>query len=335
MTENIYDILVVGAGPTGLFSTYYAGLREASVCLVDSLDAVGGRLISLYPEKPIYDVPGFRQILAHDLVARLHEQAAQFHPTIHLGRTVTKLTGEQGNFALALNDGTILNGKTVVLACGIGTYSPRRHNAPGADKFEGKGITYIANSPSKYAGRRVVVAGGGDSAVDWAAELKLAGASVTLVHRTQRFRAHPRSVTRLQELHIPIITDCEIVEFCGEKMLQSVSLREKDGREKTLEIDDVLIMFGFLSQLTTAENWGLTPGPEDGEIAVGPGFATSRPGVFAAGDIASYAGKIKLIATGFAEAATAINTAVASLRPETAIQPLHSTMIMANRSTER
>lgn len=336
---EILDIIVVGGGPAGLFATYYAGLREASCVLVDSLEALGGRLSALYPEKPIYDIPGFPHVLARDLVARLVEQALQFGAGVRLGNAVTGIetfvdaSSEVGHaFRVVLANGDSLAARAVVLASGIGVFSPRRHEAPGAERFDGRGISYVAGMPAEYAGRRVIVAGGGDSAVDWALELEAAGAQVLLVHRSKRFRAHPRSVAALTGRRIEVLTDTEIVEFTGGARLEGVTLRNLVSGDETMRaVDRALIMFGFRNKLSSAETWQVKGHGEDGEILVDSYMETSRSGLYAIGDVACYPGKLKLIVSGFAEAATAVNHALARMRPNADAQPLHSTTVMAER----
>lgn len=325
--EEIFDVTILGGGPTGLFAAFYAGLRAARCKIVDSMPALGGRLTAVYPEKYIYDVAGFPKILARDLVDNLVAQAMAYNPALALGEIAQTLErGDDGVFTLTTDGGTHRT-RTLVIAAGVGSYAPKKHTAPGAEHFEGRGIAYAVLEKNAFAGRHVVVAGGGDSAFDWANELVGIAESVTLVHRSDRFRAHDDSVTKLRATGALMLTNTEIAEFKGDAQLASVVLRDTEtGESQEIPCDDALIMFGFNSSLGRIKEWGLTLSKDS--IVVNDCMETNLPGVYACGDIADYRGKLKLIATGFSEAAIAVNFAKTYINPKEKAQPLHSTTIM-------
>lgn len=328
MTERIDDILVIGGGPTGLFSAFYAGIRNASCKIIDSLPSLGGRLTALYPEKYIYDVAGFPKVLTRDLVDNLIEQAMVYHPTICLNETAQMLRKRDDNVFELTTDKDVHLGRTIVIAGGVGTYRPKKHAAPGADVYENKGVDYAVTHKRDYTGKRVVIAGGGDSALDWANELVAVGAKVTLVHRSDKFRAHEDSVTKFSNTGSAILLNTEITEFSGRhNKLTSVKILDTVTNETaTLEVDHVLVMFGFNSSLGKIREWGLTLNGD--YLAVSERMETNIPGIYAAGDITDHSAKLKLIATGFAEAAIAVNFAKNFINPKEKVQPLHSTTIM-------
>lgn len=343
---DLHDITILGGGPTGLFAAFYAGLRNASCKIIDSMPALGGRLTAVYPEKYIYDVAGFPKILAKDLVDNLVAQAQAYSPTLCLdeaAQTLTRVTLDSGEsvFALGTDKGTHLT-RTLVIAAGVGQYTPKKHTAPGADVFENRGVAYAVIEKNIYAGRRVVVFGGGDSALDWANELVPLAKEVTLVHRSDKFRAHDDSVRKFLDaaqksphtVRVRLNTEC--TGFVGQTAdaatktgtkLEAVTLRNlDDNAETTLHVDDALVMFGFNSSLGKLREWGIELVKDC--IAVNDCMETSLPGVYAAGDIVEYRGKLKLIATGFSEAAIAVNFAKTYMNPKEKAQPLHSTTIM-------
>jgi thioredoxin reductase len=328
MTEHtLYDITILGGGPTGLFASFYAGLRNASCKIIDSLPTLGGRLTAVYPEKHIYDVAGFPKILASELVDNLVTQAMAYSPTVALGEAAqTLLRRPDGIFELTTDKGVHLT-RTLVIAAGVGSYSPKKHAAPGAKEFEGKGIEYAVLNKHIYAGKDVVIAGGGDSALDWANELVNIAKSVTLVHRSDRFRAHDDSVSKLHKTTARVLLNTEITEFCGDSSLNDVTIQNNETeQQEKLPCDGALIMFGFNSSLGKIREWGLSL--EKDCIVVNEKMETNVPGIYGAGDIVEYAGKLKLIVTGFSEAAIAVNFAKTFMNPKEKSQPLHSTTIM-------
>ena len=325
---SLYDITILGGGPTGLFAAFYAGLRNASCKIIDSMPALGGRLTAVYPEKYIYDVAGFPKVLARDLVDNLIAQTLPYHPTLCLEEAAqTLIRRDDGVFELTTDKGVHLT-RTIIVAAGVGQYTPKRHTAVGTDVFEGNGIAYAVLQKNVHAGRRVVVFGGGDSALDWANELVPIASEVTLVHRSEKFRAHDDSVRKYTASGKGVRLNTECVEFIGAPgKLEAVRLKHLEtGEESVLPCDDALVMFGFNSSLGKLKEWGLALAKDC--ILVNDCMETSVPGVFGAGDIVEYRGKLKLIATGFSEAAIAVAFAKTYINPKEKAQPLHSTTIM-------
>ena len=324
------DAVIIGAGPVGLFGVFQLGMLRLSCHVVDALPVPGGQLTALYPEKPIYDIPGFPTILAGDLVDRLTEQAAPFNPQYHLGVTVTALTGlPDGRWAVELSDGGALIAPVVVIAAGPGAFGPNRPPLPGLADFEGRSVFYMGRRREDLRGRRVVIAGGGDSAVDWAISLAGLAAEVAVIHRRAKFRAAPASEARLRELverrAIELVVPYQLHGLEGhDGRLTAVVAADLEGRTRRLPADVLLACFGLASQLGPIAQWGLAM---DGHtITVDPAtMATNLPGVFAIGDIAGYAGKLKLILQGFSESALAAHAAFAVARPGQALHFEHST----------
>ena len=328
MSETTYDITILGGGPTGLFAAFYAGLRNASCKIIDSMPALGGRLTAVYPEKYIYDVAGFPKVLAKDLIENLVTQAMAYKPTLALEEVAQTLTQRSdGLWEIKAASGSVHLTKTVIIAAGVGSYSPKKHMAAGATEFENKVIAYAVLNKEQYRGRKVVVIGGGDSALDWANEMVAIAAEVTLIHRSDRFRAHDDSVKKLENSTARILKNSEVIGFEGDSQLRRVKIEHTETQEQsTLEADDALVMFGFNSSLGKIKEWGIEL-INDG-IQVNDCMETNLPGIYAAGDIAEYRGKLKLIATGFSEAAIAVNFAKTFINPKEKAQPLHSTTIM-------
>lgn len=330
MRHEPTDITIIGAGPTGLYALFYAGMRGVRAQVIDALPQAGGQLQALYPEKFIFDVAGFPRVLAKDLVAGLVQQAAQFGQPLHLNRTVTGLDEEDGMFVLRTTDGDFPT-RSVVIAGGIGAFSPRRLPQAVAEPWYGRGIDDVVLDPSRYDGRKVLIIGGGDSAFDWAQQLRMRGCHVTLAHRSDRFRAHQATVDDVlaaaaagertavhtfHELHDLIVTD-DGARFTGAVL--------RDTKAKTtvaVECDAILPMLGFVSDIGALAAWGLDV--EKDEIRVTTQMETGRPGIYAAGDITTYPGKLKLISVGFGEAAIAVNQAVHHVYPEKKVNPGHS-----------
>jgi ferredoxin/flavodoxin---NADP+ reductase len=327
MTQKIYDITVIGGGPTGIFAAFYAGMRNASCKIIDSMPALGGRLTAVYPEKYIYDVAGFPKILARDLIDNLIEQIKPYQTEICLNETSQNLTkNTNGIWELQTNVGIHFT-RTLIIAAGVGSYSPKKHQALGAAEFEGKGIAYAVIEKSIYKNRNVLIAGGGDSALDWANEFVGIAKSVTLVHRSDKFRAHDDSVNKLQKTNARVILNSEIARFYGEGNLKEVLVKGlEDHKEEIIPVDDALIMFGFHSSLGKIKEWGLELSGNG--ICVNEKMETNLPGIFAAGDMAKYAAKLDLIVTGFSEASIAVAFAKVFLNPKEKAQPMHSTTLM-------
>jgi ferredoxin/flavodoxin---NADP+ reductase len=329
MPQDLRDITIIGAGPTGLFGLFYAGMRQVSAQILDALPEAGGQLTALYPEKFIFDVAGFPKVLAKDLVKQLIEQEKQFGQPVHLGHKVVRLDQRDGHFVI-VTDRDEFPTKAIVIAAGIGAFSPRRLPQACAEPWYGRGIYDVVTDPDAFTGKRVLIIGGGDTAFDWGTQLLHRAARVTIVHRTDRFRAHDATVAQFRaavesgraELHT-FSEIADIVCKSSDDRFSHVVLRDvKAKNTREIEADVVLPMLGFVSDMGVINEWGLNI--EKDEINVTSTMDTGRPGIYAAGDVTKYPGKLKLIATGFGEAATAINQAVHWIYPEKKIAPGHS-----------
>jgi ferredoxin/flavodoxin---NADP+ reductase len=316
------DIAIVGAGPTGLFAAYYAGFRGLSTAVIDALPEPGGQVTAMYPEKAIFDVAGFPNIKGRDLVHNLVAQASQFDPNYLLGVRAEKLTyTEEGKPGLTLSDGTIIQCGAVLITGGLGSFTSRP--LPSADAFAGEGIVYFVPHLDDLAGHDVVIIGGGDSAFDWALALQPLAKSVTLIHRRDKFRAHASTVARVQALPVEIIVNAEVTKIFGDGRVSGCEVTLKAGGEpRTLPADTVVAALGFTADLGPLAEWGLTL--DKRHILVDSTTATNLPRVFAAGDISEYPGKVRLIAVGFGEAATAVNNAAVAIDPSAHLFPGHS-----------
>jgi len=315
-----YDVLIIGAGPTGLFAAYYSGFRGLRTALVDSLPEAGGQVTAMYPEKQIFDVAGFPSIRGRDLVAELVAQAAQYDPQYLLGRQARTLTEDGDNYTVGLADGAVVRTGSVLITAGMGEFRPRP--LPAGDGWFGRGVVHFVPKLNVHAGQDVVVVGGGDSAFDWALSLHPIARSVTLVHRRAKFRAHPGTIEKVRQLGVPIITDAEVTELRGDGQVAEAEIALKDGTRMVLPAQTVIAALGFTADLGPLESWGLSLHRR--AIEVDSTMRTNRPRVYAAGDIATYPGKVKLIATGFGEAATAVNNAAVELDPSAHLFPGHS-----------
>ncbi|MBS4178563.1 NAD(P)/FAD-dependent oxidoreductase [Bacillus sp. FJAT-49731] len=325
--QNIYDITIIGGGPAGLFTAFYGGMRNASVKIIESLPQLGGQLATLYPEKYIYDVAGFPKVKAMDLVNNLKEQMAMFSPTVCLGQAITNVEKlEDGSFKL-VSDQEIHYSKTIIITAGIGAFQPRRLELDEAGKYEGVNLHYFIDDMNKFAGQKVAILGGGDSAVDWALMLEPIAENVTLIHRRDKFRAHESSVEQLKNSRVEIktpFTACDLV--CDDEAIRELVLQEVKGETKeSVELDSLIVNYGFVSSLGPIKDWGLEI--EKNSIVVNSRMETNIPGIYAAGDVTTYEGKVKLIATGFGEAPTAVSNAKAYLDPKARLQPMHSTSL--------
>ncbi|MET0236611.1 MAG: NAD(P)/FAD-dependent oxidoreductase [Kibdelosporangium sp.] len=315
------DLLIVGAGPTGLFAAYYAGFRDLSTAIVDSLPEPGGQVTAMYPEKQIFDVAGFPAIKGRDLVAALVEQAGQWKPTYLLGRKADSLTPlDGGGYAVGLGDGTSVNAGAVLITAGMGEFTPRP--LPAGNGWLGRGMVHFVPELDVYRDKHVVVVGGGDSAFDWALALHPIATSVKLVHRRAKFRAHPPTVRQVEALGVPIITDAEVTMLRGDPTVQEVEILVKGGEPTVYPADVVVAALGFTADLGPLESWGLKLRQRAIEVDSTGKTATDR--IYAAGDVVTYPGKVKLIATGFGEAATAVNNIAVALNPEAHLFPGHS-----------
>jgi ferredoxin/flavodoxin---NADP+ reductase len=316
------DLLVIGAGPTGLFSAYYAGFRGLDVAVVDSLPELGGQITAMYPEKAILDVAGFPNVKGRDLVAGLVEQADTAKPTYLLGRTASSLTTETESVTIGLDDGTSVRAKAVLITAGIGKFSPRALPLAGADSWLGRGLAFFVPSFEPYVGKDVVIVGGGDSAFDWAQNLEPIAKSVTLVHRRDAFRAHQRTVDQVLASSVEVITKAEVTGFNGDDLLESVDITV-GGEVITKPAQAVVAALGFIADLEALKEWGVTLDKRR-HIVVDSAMRTNLERVFAAGDITEYPGKVRLIAVGFGEAATAVNNAAVAIDPSAHVFPGHS-----------
>jgi thioredoxin reductase (NADPH) len=321
--DDLFDMTIIGAGPSGLYAAYYARFRGLKVKLIDSLEELGGQITALYPEKYIFDVAGFPKVYGRELVKNLVDQALQLTPTVCLGERVDQLVTEADKtYTLTTSKGQHRS-RAILITIGVGAFNPKRIPVPTAQAFEGKGLAYFVPDIKKYDGKRVVIVGGGDSAVDWALNLHPRARQVTLVHRRDAFRAHEESVHQLKTSSVALKLFYEVKEIRGNDHVESVTLiNTKTQAEETLATDEVLACLGFETSLGPLASWGIEMAGRD--IAVSSRMETNLPGVYAAGDVTAYPGKVKLIAVGFGEAATAVNNAAAYLKPGASVFPGHS-----------
>lgn len=322
------DVIIIGAGPSGLFAAFYVGMRDLTTRIIDPMAEVGGQLTALYPDKFIYDVAGFPKIRAKDLVRNLLEQVKPFDPILTLEERAERLEplGDKG-FAVTTSSGRTYQSRAVIITAGVGAFEPRRLEAEGVERLEHKGFEYAVRNVEDYRGKRVLIIGGGDSAVDWALTLKDLADQVTLIHRRDTFRAHGATVNRLiaaaEAGELTILTPYELKAVLGEEQVREAIIANKQtGEQRNLDVDAVLALTGYVSKLGPIAHWGLEL--EKNRIKVDTRMQTNLPGVFAAGDITTYPGKIRLIAVGFGEAATAANHAAAFAHPELRVNPGHS-----------
>jgi len=329
---EVRDITVIGAGPVGLSTAFWAGMREASSRIVDSLPQIGGQLTALYPEKWIFDVPGHPKVLAKDLVEQLRRQTLeQFDVPVHLETTVETIAWEDDIVVLHTNnpDYPQLRSRTVIIAGGHGAFEPKK--LPGFDMspWEGRGAHYLVGSKSEFAGKKVLIIGGGDSACDWVINLLHTAESLALCHRREGFRAHESTVSQVMSAtrdgHVDLHVPYQVRAVLGNGAIERVRLfhSEDESDEIEIEVDAILLQLGFKTALGPLKDWGMEI--SKGAIVVDSVMKTNLPGVWACGDITTFEGKLKLIATGFAESAVAVAQAVHSVRPEMKIQPKYST----------
>jgi thioredoxin reductase len=327
--QELKDISIIGGGPTGLFAAFYAGMRGASARIVDALPALGGQLMALYPEKYIFDVAGFPKVLAKDLVRDMATQALQFGATTHLGEVVTglrRVESGDGHFVLETSERDYPT-RTIIIAAGIGAFEARKLGIEGEEHYEEKGLFFKVIDPKQFEGQRVLLVGGGDSAFDWAVNLQGIAKSITLIHRRDGFRAHQATINQVQEFQrlgkCDLRTFWEVKALHGNGKVEQVTIfNSKTKEEETIRVDAVIPLLGFHSDLGAIKEWGLDT--EKADIKVDQVMATNVPGIYAAGDITSYPGKLKLIATGAAEACIAVNNAVHLINPKAKVNPGHS-----------
>lgn len=316
------DIIIIGAGPCGLFTVFEAGLLKLHCHLIDSLPQPGGQCSEIYPKKPIYDIPGFPSILAGELVNNLMEQARPFKPGFTLGESAETIEKtEDGKFIVTTNKGTKHKAPNVAIAGGLGVFEPRKPPIANIGEFEDKGVEYIIKDPEFYRGKKVVIAGGGDSALDWTIYLieKKIASEVTLVHRSQSFRGHLESVQRVMDLgaegKLNLVLDAEVNGIFGNGVLNGVNINQKDKGDIKKEADHFIPLFGLTPKLGPIANWGLEI--EKNAIKVNTfDYQTNIPGIYAVGDVNTYPGKLKLILCGFHEATLMVQSAFKRIYPD-------------------
>lgn len=320
-----YDVAVIGAGPVGLFTAFYAGMRNLRTLVLDALPRPGGQVTALYPEKYIYDVGGYPAILGRDLVAELYKQSNQFGADFKFNERVDSLKLlEPGHLQLTTAEGAY-SSKTAIIAAGIGAFEPNRLNVTGAAEFEGKGVSYVVREREKFLGRRLLVVGGGDTAVDWSLELRNWASEVTLIHRFDYFEAHQRSVLALYDSQVSVHTQSELVCVSGNGVVERAVIRDHvTGNERTLNVDDILVCIGFRADLGPINDWGLNL--ESRRVAVNRQTETSIPGVYAVGDVAHPQDGVSmnLIAYGFGQATLAVGYASHFIHPRERVAHGHS-----------
>jgi thioredoxin reductase (NADPH) len=314
------DILIIGAGPTGLFAVFEAGLLKLKCHIIDALPQPGGQCSEIYPKKPIYDIPGFPEVLAGDLVKNLMEQIKPFEPTFSLNQraeTIEKL--EDGSFIVTTNKGIKHHAPVVAIAGGLGSFEPRKPPIDNIQFYEDKGVAYTIPEPEAYRGKRVVLAGGGDSALDWAIFLADVAAEVTLVHRRKEFRGALDSVEKVEELaklgKLRLITDAEVQGLEGEGRLQAVTIQHQEQGNLKVETDAFIPLFGLMPKLGPIADWGLEIEKNAIKVNNSLDYQTNIPGIYAIGDVNTYPGKLKLILCGFHEATLMCQSAYQRIHP--------------------
>ncbi len=332
--QKVYDVTIIGGGPVGLFTAFYAGLRSMSCNIIESLPQLGGQLSALYPEKFIYDVAGFPKITAQDLIDRLKEQLQQFEQTVSLDQMVQQIKKqEDGTFKLVTDKATHYS-KAIIITAGNGSFQPRRLELEEATKFENSNLHYLITDLNSFSGKKIQLFGGGDSAVDWALMLEPIAEKVTIAHRREKFRAHEATVEEMNNSSVEVLTPYVPTKFIGDDKIEQVVLQKVKGDEvKVIDVDDVIVNYGFVSSLGPIKDWELEL--DKNCIVVNSKMETSIPGIYAAGDICTYEGKVKLIASGFGEGPTAISNAKVYIDPTSKVQPIHSTTVMAKAEDKK
>ncbi len=318
------DVVVIGAGPVGLFAVFQCGMLGLKCHVVDSLDQIGGQCTALYPEKPIYDIPAEPSISGAELIEQLERQAHPFTPVYHLGQQVMGVSGQVGDFTITTSKNTLIKTKAIIIAAGAGAFGPHKPPLDNLEQFEGSSVFYAVRSRDQFRGKRIVIAGGGDSAIDWANSLAEIAAKIYIVHRRDKFRAAPASLEKLEEFKasgiVELVTPYQLSSLRGtDGILHHVDVIDLDNNTKTLDADILLPFFGLSTALGPIAEWGIHL--DHSHIVTTQGTAaTNVDGIYAVGDIATYAHKLKLILTGFADAAYAAHAIHAHLNPDT---PLH------------
>ena len=325
---NIRDVAIIGAGPVGLFAVFECGMLGLSCHVIDSLPEIGGQCTALYPEKPIYDIPAWPSITGEDLIAKLEEQAAPFEPLYHLNAQIVSLSNEGGLWRLCSTDGHEFYARTIIIAGGTGSFGPNRPPLDGIEAYEGTSVFYMVRRKEAFAAKHIIIAGGGDSAVDWALALSDMAASLSVVHRRDKFRAAPDNVEKLRRLadegKISLVVPAQLSGLEGDGGQLTGVRVSQDGQKRTLQADILLPFFGLAADLGPIADWGLHINRQT--VAIDPSTAeTNIHGIYAIGDIAEYKDKLKLILTGFAEAAHAAHAIYKRLNPDTPLRHIHST----------
>ncbi|SDI93277.1 NAD(P)/FAD-dependent oxidoreductase [Alteribacillus bidgolensis] len=328
--SEVFDITIIGGGPAGLFTAFYAGMRQTSVKVIESLPQLGGQLTALYPDKYIYDVAGFPKVKAQELINNLTDQMQQFKTAVCLNESVEDIVSMKNDvFALTTNKQTHYT-KTIIITAGNGAFQPRKLNIKGADGYENSNLHYSVKNLDHFTDKKITVLGGGDSAVDWALMMEPIAKKVTLIHRRDKFRAHEHSIEKLQRSNVEILTSYVPTELVGDKKIEKLIVSKVKGEEsRSIEVDEMLVNYGFISSLGHIKNWGLDISKNS--IVVNSKMETNVDGIYAVGDICTYDGKVKLIATGFGEAPIAVSNAKVYINPDAKVQPLHSTTVMGNK----
>jgi thioredoxin reductase len=323
MSNEIVDITILGGGPVGLFASFYAGLRGMSVRIIDSLPELGGQLTALYPEKYVYDMPGFPKVLAKDLARDMAAQGTQFNPHLALEETATHLEREGDHYVVTTQRGNKYPTRTLIISAGAGAFSPTKLGIEREEEFHGSGLHYGVKDKSIFKDKKLVIVGGGDSAFDWCLNLEDIASEITLVHRRDVFKAHEDSVEKVKASRVNMKLWCSIAELHGNGKLTGITLHHgHTDTPEQVEIDHVIVNVGFKSSLGPIKEWGLEI--EKNQVKVNAQFETNLPGVFAVGDVATFPGKLKLIATGVGEAVSAVCFAKMRLDPSAKLFPGHS-----------
>ncbi|TQR28995.1 NAD(P)/FAD-dependent oxidoreductase [Lysinibacillus sphaericus] len=333
-TEQIKDVTIIGGGPVGMFAAFYGGMRGMSVKILESLPQLGGQLAALYPEKYIYDIAGFPKIRAQDLINNLKEQMKTFPVDVCMNESVQTIEKDENGIFKIVTTKSAHYSRTILITAGNGAFNVRKLELDRDDKFAQCNLHYFINDLNAFKDRNVMVFGGGDSAVDWAMMLEPIAKKVSIVHRRDKFRAHEHSVKNLLQSTVEVITPFVPEELVGEERITHVKL--KHAKDETIQpiygVDDIIVNFGFVSSLGAIKDWGLEI--RKNAIVVNSRMETNIPGIYAAGDICTYDGKVKLIVSGFGEAPTAISNAKVYIDPTSKVQPLHSTSLMEEKKKQ-
>ena len=316
------DIIVIGAGPVGLFAVFEAGLMKLKCHLIDAIPEVGGQLTEIYPKKPIYDIPGYPTILAGELINNLMEQASPFKPSFTLGERAEKINKQvDGNFIVTTNEGTKHQAPVIMIAGGLGSFEPRKPKIDVLNNFEKKGVEFMVKDPEVFIGKKIFISGGGDSALDWAIYFaEHNDSSVGLVHRSESFRAHKDSVEKVAKLQkegkIDFYTNAEVIDLKGDEALTVIEIKQKDQPNIKVKVDVWLPLFGLSPKLGPIANWGLAIEKNAIKVDNTLDYQSNIPGIFAIGDVNTYPGKLKLILCGFHEATLAVQKAYKIINPD-------------------